>query len=162
MSTIENAIQSLQFNRTRTLATLERIAQEPDSQRALGWRPGPGRAHAAWQLMHVGITEELFATERLIPGTKPQFAELVPRFKGGSTPDDDIPPLETIRSVLSQSRERLLATLGKFSDADLGMMPEALRERKLTFRDVLHILSWHEAHHQGQTHITLNLFRAHG
>ena len=160
MSTIENAIQSLQFNRTRTLATLERIAQEPDSQRALGWRPGPGRAHAAWQLMHVGITEELFATERLIPGTKPQFAELVPRFKGGSTPDDDIPPLETIRSVLSQSRERLLTTLGKFSDADLGIMPEALRERKLTFRDVLHILPWHEAHHQGQAHITLNLYQA--
>jgi hypothetical protein len=26
--------------------------------------------------------------------------------------------------------------------------------------DVLHILAWHEAHHQGQAHITLNLYRA--
>jgi hypothetical protein len=24
--------------------------------------------------------------------------------------------------------------------------------------DVLHIIGWHEGHHQGQAHITLNLF----
>jgi hypothetical protein len=160
MSIIEIAIQSIQFNRTRTLATLDKIAQEPDPQRILGWRPGPGRAHIAWQLMHLGITEELFATERLVPGAKPQFADLVPRFKGGSTPDDNIPSIAEIRSVLSQSREHLLATLRKFSDDDLTMMPEALRERKLSLHDVLHILCWHEAHHQGQAHITLNLCKA--
>lgn len=160
MSTIDNAIQSLHFNRVRTLATLDKIAQEPDPQRVLGWRPGSGRAHIAWQLVHVGITEELFATERLVPGAKPQFAELVPRFKGGSTPDDDIPSPGEIRRVLTESREHLLATLRTFTDADLTMMPEALRERKLSFGDVLHILCWHEAHHQGQAHITLNLYKA--
>ena len=160
MSVIETAIQSIQFNRTRTLATLDKIEQETDPQRILGWRPGPGRAHVAWQLMHLGITEELFATERLVPGAKPQFAELVPRFKGGSTPDDNIPAAAEIRRVLTASREHLLATLRRFTDADLTMMPEALRERKLSLHDVLHILSWHEAHHQGQAHITLNLFKA--
>ena len=36
----------------------------------------------------------------------------------------------------------------------------ALAARKLTIRDVLHILSWHEAHHHGQAHLTLNLYRA--
>lgn len=147
----------MRFNRVRTLATLDKIAQEPEPQRVLGWRPGPGRAHIAWQLMHVGVTEGLFATERLVPGTSPPFADLVSRFKGGSTPDDDIPPLEEIRAVLSRTRELLLDTLGRFTDADLTMMPEALRERKLSFHDVLHILCWHEAHHQGQAHITLNL-----
>jgi hypothetical protein len=30
----------------------------------------------------------------------------------------------------------------------------------LTLLDVLHILSWHEAHHQGQAHISLNLLKA--
>lgn len=160
MSVIETAIQSIQFNRTRTLATLDKIEQETDPQRILGWRPGPGRAHVAWQLMHLGITEELFATERLVPGAKPQFAELVPRFKGGSTPDDNIPAAAEIRRVLTASREHLLATLRRFTDADLTMMPEALRERKLSLHDVLHILSWHEAHHQGQAHITLNLYKA--
>jgi uncharacterized damage-inducible protein DinB len=159
MSILATTIESIQFNRVRTLATLDKIAQGPDPQRALGWRPGPGRAHIAWQLMHVGITEELFATERLVPGAKPQFADLVPRFKGGSTPDDEIPSLGGIRRVLTESREHLLATLREFTDADLTMMPEALRERKLSLRDVLHILCWHEAHHQGQAHITLNLYR---
>ena len=164
MSTIENAIRSLQFNRTRTLAALERAAQEPDPQRVLAWRPGPGRAHVAWQLMHVGITEELFATERLIAGAQPRFADLVPRFRGGSTPDEDIPPPETIFSVLSQTREHLLVTLGRFTDADLATTPEALpqrlRDQKFTLHDVLNLLSWHEAHHQGQSHITLNLYKA--
>ena len=41
--------------------------------------------------MHIGITEELFATERLVIGSKAGVCRLVPRFKGGSTPDDEIP-----------------------------------------------------------------------
>ena len=160
MSTIHSTIAAIQFNRTRTLATLDRALAEKQSQSVLGWRPGPGRAHVAWQLMHIGITEQLFATERLVPGAKPQFADLVPRFRGGSTPDDDIPSADLIRRVLSESRGHLLSTLGRFGDTDLGTIPEGLRERKLTLLDVLHILSWHEAHHQGQAHITLNLYRS--
>jgi uncharacterized damage-inducible protein DinB len=110
--------------------------------------------------MHIAITEELFATERLVPGAKPAWPDLVPRFRGGSTPDDEIPSAETIRRLLGESREHLLATLGRFGDKDLGTIPEGLKERKLTLLDVLHILSWHEAHHQGQVHITLNLLKA--
>jgi len=160
MSTLHSTLAAISFNRSRTLATLERALQEKDPQRVLGWRPGPGRAHVAWQLLHVAITEELFATERLVPGTKAGFADLVPRFRGGSTPDDEIPSADTIRRVLSESREHLLATLSRFGDKDLGTIPEALRERKLMLVDVLHILTWHEAHHQGQAHITLNLWKA--
>ena len=97
MSTLHSTIAAIQFNRVRTLATLDRVEKEPNPQRALGWRPGPGRAHVAWQLMHVAITEELFATERLVPGAKPACADLVPRFRGGSTPDDEIPSAAQIR-----------------------------------------------------------------
>ena len=97
MSTLHSTIAAIAFNRTRTLATLDRILQEKEPARVLGWRPGPGRAHLAWQLMHIGVTEELFATERLVPGTTAAYAELVPRFRGGSTPDDDIPSAELIR-----------------------------------------------------------------
>ena len=157
MSTLHSTIAAMQFNRTRTLATLDRALAANEPQRALGWRPGPGRAHVAWQLMHIGITEELFATERLVPGSKAEFADLVPRFKGGSTPDDEIPAADLIRRVLTESRTHLLATLSKFSDRDLGTIPEALKERKLAMVDVLHILAYHEPHHQGQAHITLNL-----
>jgi uncharacterized damage-inducible protein DinB len=97
-----------------------------------------------------------------VPGTQPTWPDLVPRFRGGSTPDDDTPSPAQIRQILAESREHLLATLGRFGDKDLGTIPEALRERKLALLDVLHILAWHEAHHQGQAHITLNLLKAAG
>jgi len=159
MSVIEVTSAIWEFNRDRTLATLDGIAKMGDPQRVLGWRPGPGRAHIAWQLMHIGITEQLFATERLV-GKTPEFPELVPRFKGGSKPDDDIPALDTIRDVLATSRQHLLSTLSTFNDDDLGTVPEAFRERGWTLGTILQIIAWHEGHHQGQAHITLNLYKA--
>ncbi|QDU28773.1 DinB superfamily protein [Anatilimnocola aggregata] len=159
MSTVERLLAAMQFNRTRTLALLDKIEHDAELHGALAYRPGPGRAHIAWQLMHIGITEELFATERLAD-KKAAYAELVPRFKGGSTPDDDIPTAAQIRQVLLDSRQHLLATLRTFDDSQLTWMPPALAERKLSFLDVLHILNWHEGHHQGQAHITLNLYKA--
>lgn len=160
MSTIAHQIAAYAFNRPRTLALLDKIEQESNPESVLGWRPGPGRAHIAWQLMHIGITEELFATERLRPGTQPAFGDLVPRFRGGSTPDDDIPSSERIRQVLEESRAHLLETLGKFSEKDLETIHQINKDRRLSLKEVLHILAWHEPHHQGQAHITLNLYRA--
>jgi hypothetical protein len=160
MSTLHSLIAAYQFNRPRTLALLDKIEQQEQPQAILGWRPGPARAHIAWQLTHIGITEELFATERLIPGAKPAFADLVPRFKGGSTPDDEIPPVALIRQVLNESRGHLLETLARFGDKDLGTVPEGFKERGLTLVDILRIIAWHEPHHQGQGHITFNLYKA--
>jgi uncharacterized damage-inducible protein DinB len=160
MSTIDIFVRSYGFYRQRTLDLLGKIQQESDPQRVLGWRPGPGRAHIGWQLMHIGITEEIFATERLAPHKTGQWQELWPRFRGGSTPDDDVPSVEQIRQVLDGAREHLLATLGEYDDSRLQEIPAALRQRNLTVQDVLYILGWHEAHHQGQAHITYNLYRA--
>jgi len=160
MSTIEIFTKSFLFNRQRTLGLLEAIEKLPNPRAALAWRPGPGRAYIGWQLMHIGITEEIFATERLAPAKAGKWTELWPRFRGGSTPDDDVPPASTIRGILDGSRERLLATLAEYSDARLGEVPPPLAQRGLTILDVLHILGWHEAHHQGQSHITLNLYKA--
>jgi hypothetical protein len=160
MSRTENLIAAIQFNRTRTLGLLDAVEKEASPQGALGFRPGPGRAHIAWQLMHIGITEDLFASERLAPDKKGLFEPLWGRFRGGSTPDDDIPSAAVIRETLNKSREHLLATLATYNDSRLGDIPEALKARNLTVLDVLHILSWHEAHHQGQSHITLNLYKA--
>lgn len=159
MSIIETLIKSFEFNRPRTLGLLDKIAELPDPKGALGWRPGPGRAHIAWQLTHIGVTEELFATERLAPGKTGAFQELWPRFRGGSTPDDDIPAAADIRRLLSESRAHLLDTLRGYTDDRLGEIPPFFKERGLSLHDVLHIISWHEAHHQGQAHITLNLYK---
>ena len=160
MSTTELLIKSLEFTRTRTLGLLDGIEKEPDPQVILAWRPGPGRAHIGWQLTHVAVTEEIFATERLAPEKEPHWQELWPRFRGGSMPDDDVPSVATIRHVLTEARERLLATLRALGDDRLDEIPEALRERKIAVRDVFSLLAWHEAHHQGQAHLTWNLYKA--
>ena len=160
MSTLDTLIKSYEFNRVRTLGLLNRAEQEADLRESLGWRPAEDRAHLAWQLMHIGVTEETFATERLAPDKAGAFTELWPRFRGGSTPDDDIPSADEIRRVLNEGREHLLDSLSQFDEDNLGDIPDAFKERGLTLLDVLHILGWHEGHHQGQAHITLNLYKA--
>ena len=82
-----------------------------------------------------------------------------PRFRGGSKADDDVPTAAAIREILDESRKRLLATLATYTDDRLGEIPPPLAARKLTFLDVLHIIGWHEAHHQGQAHAALNSYR---
>ncbi|MBM4002996.1 MAG: DinB family protein [Planctomycetes bacterium] len=159
MSTIGILIRHFDFQRVRTLGLLERIEKESDASTALGWRPGSGRAHIGWQLMHVGITEEIFATERLCPTKPGAFKDLWPRFRGGSTPDDRIPTPAEIRQVLADSREHLRDTLLGLREDQLGTIPEAFKERGLTLLEVLHIIGFHEAHHQGQAHLTFNLFK---
>jgi uncharacterized damage-inducible protein DinB len=162
MSTAKTFIESYQFYRQRTLGLLDKIESLPDPHDALSWRPGPGRAHIGWQLLHIGVTEEIFATERLMPDKQGMFTELWPRFRGGSTPDDDVPEPAVIRRVLADARAHLLETLSHFGDERLGEIPPALAARKVTVRDVLYIIGWHEAHHQGQAHITLNLYAHRG
>lgn len=160
MTLAETFVKNYELNRTRTLDLLDRVLKEPAGEKILGWRAQPGRAHIAWQIMHIGITEELFATERLSPSKTAMFQDLIPRFKGGSVPDDDIPSAEQIRYVLSESRKHLLETLKEYPDSRLGEIPPALAARGLTVENVIYILNWHEAHHHGQAHITLNMYRA--
>lgn len=153
--------QQIEFNRTRTLGLLSQIEKLPQPAAALGFRPGSGRAHIAWQLMHIGITEELFATVRLTADRTTIFGELAPRFQGGSTPDDQLPSLAEIRSVLEQSRPRLLETMERFSETDLSQVKFVAKDgRELTLQMIMSILAWHEPHHQGQAHLTLNCFQA--
>jgi uncharacterized damage-inducible protein DinB len=160
MSFIESVLSIWDVNRERTLETLDAIEQLDDSQAALAFRPGPGRAHIAWQLMHIAVTEELFATSRFL-GTDPAFPDLCERFQRGSVAsDDDVPTLAEIRDTLARSREHLKATMTKFSEDDLETMPGILAERGWTLRRALQIITWHEGHHQGQAHATLNVFKA--
>jgi hypothetical protein len=65
-----------------------------------------------------------------------------------------------IRDMLQGAREHLLETLRAIGDDRLDGIPEALRERKFTFRDVFFVIAWHEAHHQRQAHLTCNLYKA--
>jgi hypothetical protein len=157
---IETYTAALKFNRTKTLQSLEQVEKLPNPRTFLGWRPGAGRAHCAWQWMHIAVTEELFATTRLF-GKEPGLSPLIERFRGGSTPDDDIPDVFTLRESLEISRSHLLQAIETFKDEDLTMIPEPIKDRGWSLRTVMQVLCWHEAHHQGQIHITLNLCKNH-
>lgn len=159
-STVQLFLGVYKFNRDRTMGLLDKICQQPNADQALAWRPGTGRAHIGWQLMHVGVTEEIFATERLNPQRPAAFIDLWPRFRGGSTPEDQAPAAEDVRQVLNESRRHLVETLSQYGEERLGEIPAAMAARKLTVRDILALIGWHEAHHQGQAHITLNLYLA--
>jgi hypothetical protein len=147
----------LEFVRKKTLGLLDTIAALPDPTKALGWRPGPGRAHVAWQMMHVAATDDRHLNVRM-KGGSPHDAELVRRFAGGSTPDDDVPSVSTIARYLDERQAALLAHLWSLSEADLAAKPTP--EAAWPYGEWFQVLAWHEAHHHGQAHLTLNLYRA--
>ncbi len=162
MSTIEVLVASFKFNRSRVLTLLDEIDQLEKPAEALGWRPGEGRAHIAWQLMHLGISEEIFATEWLVASDESPHRESWSRFRGGSTPDDEIPTSDEIRTVLADGRRQLLEALAGYDDSQLDdtIWHHPRMKVDLSLLTILHIIGYHEGHHQGQAHITLNLYKA--
>jgi uncharacterized damage-inducible protein DinB len=155
--TIPDLLEVLEFSRAKTLATLDAIAKLPDPAKALGWRPGAGRSHVAWQLMHIAATDDRHVHARMTGG-QPQEAENVRRFAGGSTPDDNIPSLDEIRRYLTAQRKEVIAYLQKLDPSMIDKKP--IEQAPWTHREWVKVLAWHEAHHQGQAHITLNLCKA--
>lgn len=160
MSTIDIYKKVYEYSRSRTLETLTRVEKLPDPQAALRWRPAPGRAHAGWQLVHIAIAEDQFANMRLVAGQKARWGELASRFGRESVPDEDVPSVEAIREMLSTSRGDLFARLAEFSEERLEEIPPPVAERGWTVRFILGVLAWHEPHHQGQAHATLNMYEA--
>jgi hypothetical protein len=157
--TVADLVDILNFNRSRTLGFVDNLAKLPDVQKVLGWRPAPGRAHIGWQLMHIAATDDRHVHVRMAPpGGEPRHPELARRFAGGSTPDDIIPTLDEIRQYLASQRQEVLDYLKKVPDSALHTKPHD--GATWTHLEWLKILAWHEAHHQGQAHITLNLYQA--
>lgn len=108
--------------------------------------------------MHIAMTEEVFAHARLVAG-EVEEPGLLERFGKGSVPDGESVPLDLIRATLKQGRAHLIETIKTFEGTDLTAIPEPLQERGWSVEMVLQIIGWHEAHHQGQAHLTLNLYK---
>ena len=107
--------------------------------------------------MHLAATDDRHAHVRMTGG-EPHQPEYVRRFGNGSVPDDDIPALDEIRTYLTSQREAMLAHLRSLDESALDTKPN--EQAQWTYREWLKLLAWHEAHHQGQAHLTLNLYRA--
>jgi DinB superfamily len=144
------------FSRARLLAVLDTIEKNgAHVEKALAWRPGPGRAHIAWQAMHCAATHDKYLNVNVRAG-QPNDAALVAGYGGGSAPSDEsIPSLATIRSTLAKEFEQ-------FRQFIAGLTPVESKRKLTSGRTVeesVLLLAWHEAHHQGQIHLTWNLYK---
>ena len=147
----------MELSRRKTNELIDAIAARPDPAAVFGWRPSPGRAHIAWQLMHIAATDDRHLNARM-RGGEAASPEFVGRFAGGSSPDDDVPSLDVIRQYLTERRQAMLEHLRGLSAAELLAKPNA--QALWVYEEWFRILAWHEAHHHGQAHLTYNLFRA--
>jgi hypothetical protein len=148
-----------EFSRSRLLATLDAIEKSGTNvQDALYWRPGPGRAHIAWQFLHCAATHDRYINMRLRGQPAPKDPALCDAFGGGSTPADarTHTPAQ-IRAALDTHYTGLKDYL---KTADLEASIDFPNNVKRTVGESGLLLAWHEAHHQGQIHLTWNLYKA--
>lgn len=153
----------LEFTRARLLGTLDIIEKSGQNvAKVLAWRPGNGRAHIAWQAMHCAATHDKYLNMILKQKAAATAPELVAAYGGGSTPSDgNIPTLAEIRSSLETYYKALkdfVAGLNADQLAAEQPLPGGKGTRKMF--DSICLLAWHEAHHQGQIHLTWNLYKA--
>jgi hypothetical protein len=155
----------LDFARNRligTLDTIEKVAKEKgiDVAQVLAWRPGPGRAHIGWQAMHCAATHDKYLNVALL-GQPPKDEALVKNFGGGSTPSDqNVPALAAIRSALEGKLAALKQYVAGLDAAGLARMTTAPNNMQRSVGESITLLTWHESHHQGQVHLTWNLYKA--
>jgi uncharacterized damage-inducible protein DinB len=150
-------LAALDFSRMRLLAILDTIEKSgQDSAKVLAWRPAPGRAHIAWQAMHCAATHDRYLNVGL-KGGKPTDEALVAAYAGGSTPSDqNIPTFAAIRSALENHYRAFRDYAAAIPVQDLGKKMPSGR----TIEESLLLMAWHEAHHQGQIHLTWNQYKA--
>jgi len=158
MSDLKTILSLLDFTRERLIGSLDGIEKSGQNvQQVLAWRPGVGRAHIAWQAMHCAATHDKYINVR-IKGTEPNDPSLCESFAGGSTPSDTNVPL------LAVIREKLILNFDAFktflNSADLSKVTDFPNNVKRTTAESAILLAWHEAHHQGQIHLTWNLYKA--
>lgn len=157
----QTLIAALDFSRSRLLgiiSTIEKSGQ--DVNKVLSWRPGPGRAHIGWQLMHCAATHDRYLNVGVLGGKAKDEAN-VASFGGGSTPaDDNVPTIEAIKNKLESNYADFKSYVATLSATDLTTKKFGQPGKERLLGDAIILLTWHEAHHQGQVHLTWNLYKA--
>jgi hypothetical protein len=154
-------VAAIEFSRARLLGILDTIEKSgQDAAKVLAFRPGPGRAHIAWQFMHCAATHDRYINVGLLGGSV-KDESLVKNFGGGTVPSDqNIPSIATIREKLSNTFADFKNYVMKLSPADLEVKKPAGAGKERGVGESIVLLTWHEAHHQGQIHLTWNLYKA--
>ena len=158
-------LASMEYSRGRLIQTLngiEKTAGEKSMElrSILGWRPSPGRAHIAWQAAHCAATHDKYLNVLLLGGT-PKDPNWVNRFGGGSVPsDENVPSLPEIRAKLEETFGTVQRYVAGLDTAGLARVTLLPNNGQRTVAESILLLTWHEAHHQGQIHLTWNMFKA--
>ena len=154
-------LSSMKYSRERLLGTLDAIEKSGyDVKAVLAWRPGPGRAHIGWQAMHCAATHDSYLNKGLLSGS-PKDPELLASFGGGTTPSDtNVPSLSLIRQKLTATYEPLKKFTSEQTPQSLLRQVPAPGGKTRSVAEAITMLTWHEAHHQGQIHLTWNLYKA--
>ncbi len=151
----------LDFGRARLTGTLDAIEKSGQNVRdVLLWRPGKGRAHIAWQAMHCAASHDRYYNTVALGLPNPSDPALVSAYAGGSVPSDTDP------ADLTRIRTTLQKHFAEFRDFVSTRTPAQLEEvigppdRRRKLGEAVVLMAWHEAHHQGQMHLTWNLYKA--
>lgn len=156
----DTLLAAMDFGRQRLIGTLDAIEKSgADVQAVLAWRPGPGRAHIGWQAMHCAATLDKYINT--LRGQSPRDPQVVADFGGGSCPSDEkVPDMPTIRQALAIAYETFRGYVAGLADADLDKIVANPGGKERKIGESIILLTWHEAHHQGQMHITWNMYKA--
>jgi hypothetical protein len=157
---INTLIEQHRFIRNRLLKLLGEIEASEKVREALLWMMpfGKGRAHISWQMLHCAATLDKYLNVRILQGVAfdPELVELY----GGGSASDPAAYVEpaAIREILERTTE-------PYYQYYLSIVPERLDDPPYqgadrTHREILYLLNWHEASHQGQCQIIWNSFRA--
>ena len=156
----DTLLAGLEFSRARLLGTLSAIGTSgQDTAKVLAWRPGVGRAHIAWQAMHCAATHDKYLHVGILGQSGPSDPVLVAAYGGGSTPSDqNVLSLTEIQQSLAKHYDAFKAYIATLQPADLDRVVGP-PDRRRSIGDSIVLMTWHETHHQGQIHLTWNLYK---
>lgn len=156
----QTLLAMLDFAHARLLGSLDAIEKSGEpAETVLTWRPAANRAHIAWQALHCAATHDKYFNVLIKGAAAPTEPDLVNNYGGGSKPTDTIKlTLANIREALQRHFAPLRSFVSTLTPHEMERLvgpPD--RQRKLG--DAIVLLAWHEGHHQGQLHLTWNLYR---
>ena len=148
----------LDYHRNGVDELLAKIEKSPDPAGALAFRPGKDRAQIGWQLMHIAAADDSLLNGMLTTN-EPLSAAHVETYQGSKRTPDEIPDLPLIKKYLKDTRDNLKTFI---ADMDMSKLNEKPHEKSWgTHLAGLQNALFHEAHHQGQAHLTFNLYKVH-
>ena len=151
---IDTVIAQMEFNRSVTFRLLAEIEKTGKADHVLRWSVGK-HAPIGWHLMHLAASEDRFAVMLGAPGLVSE--DYATKFSSGKDAARDVPSAGAVREYLDQTRASLVQALEKFDLSRIDEKPAA--DAPFDYGTIIKILSFHEAHHQGQAHATFNIYK---